>query len=119
MQHMAEQLIPLAWRTGKRFGENEVQYSYHNYKTKCLAPPDSPPGLICVKKHAHEREVVSDRCTPLRNLNRLFAKGLRDPVDPLVRASYGHPDAGGPVALLALRGAVGQTLRAVYVNIMF
>ena len=52
----------------------DVPYCYHNYKSKCVGPQG---GLICGKKHAHEREVVSDMHHPLKRHMQRCARAVR------------------------------------------
>ena len=76
-QERTERVFRKKWQPKKRFGQTSIPRCYHNYKTKCLQPPESEPGLRCHKSHSHEREIVSDFLSPNRNNFKIISRALR------------------------------------------
>ena len=56
-----------------------------------------PEGMVACKVNVTTGVTVPPECRPKTadGKDLWFAKGIRDAVVPLVKALYGHPDAGG------------------------
>ena len=69
-----EKYIPKKYRRKKLFTIHNVQYCYHNYKSKCHS---SAGGLICGKQHVHTREVISCYNHAYKRMHRVCARSIR------------------------------------------
>ena len=72
-QYILDKHLPHSISGKHHFHASNVAYGYHTYKAKCLGHG----GLTCKKSHAHEREIVSDCCNPIKRQLRICAKAVR------------------------------------------
>ena len=72
-QYILDKHLPHSISDKHSFQASNVAYGYHTYKAKCLGHG----GLTCKKSHAHEREIVSDCCNPIKRQLRICAKAVR------------------------------------------
>ena len=69
-QQWVAKYIPRHFWPRVTFDEGSVQYAYHNYKGKCIDP-------LCHKNHAHTREIISDKYSPLHAVMNRTARCVR------------------------------------------